>query len=437
MDMNLNGKRRRKGKRGRTVIARESGFSIREKGRGFIVQVRREGIRETKYFATLEAAKLHCSGLDTKRTNEGLAGFSISHQERDDARRALDLLDGRASLVAAARAWLRLNPSSDAVTVAQLFEKHLADIRARNRREKTIETRRQFLNRFATDYGTRAASAITTEDVEQWLTARVPEKTFNTMRFCLGAAYGFAVRQRIVDSNPVAAILPKHFDRAEPHFWPVEIVANVLRAAAEFQPRLLPYFAICALAGVRPNEAARLDWANINLDESLIRIPAAVSKTKRARLVPIEKNLVAWLLPYRKSTGSLSPPDVTIRRWRERLAGAAVLGLDEVRRRLNAQRGMKGSAIKAGRLSWDYVVEDARKAVKPSALWPADVLRHSYATYWMAVHAHEGRLAEILGNSPRIIQVHYKGLATQKEGQKYFAIRPPTEDNVIRLAATA
>ncbi len=427
--------KKRRARRKKTVVAREAGFSIRAFRRGFIVQVRREGIREAKTFATMDAARLYCQQLGTKQTNEGLAGFTLSPQERDDARAALDTLNGRASLMAAARAWLRLNPAADALTVSQLFDRHVADIKSRNRRAKTLLSRRQFLNRFAKDYGARAASAVTTEEIEHWLNIRVPEKTFNTMRFCLGAAFGYAVKQRILTANPVAAIEVKQFERAEPQFWPAEIVANVLLAAMEFQPRLLPYFAVCALAGVRPAEASRLDWANVNLDESLVRIPAAVSKTKRARLVPMEKNLVAWLLPYRKSTGPLSPPEVTIRRWRERLAGAAVLGMDEVRRRLNAQRGLKGPAIKAARLSWDCFVEDARKAATPSALWPADVLRHSYATYWMAVHAHEGRLAEILGNSPRIVQVHYKGLATQKEGRKYFAIRPPDDGKVIHLAA--
>jgi hypothetical protein len=290
-------KNKRKNKRGKTVVAREAGFSIREKGPGFIVQVRRAGIRETKYFADIASAKLHCQALNTKRTNEGIDGFSLSVREREDARGALKLLAGRASLMSAAKEWRRLNPAADAVTASQLFERHVTDIRSRNRREKTVQARRQFLNRFAVDYGTRAASSITTEEVEQWLKVRVPERTFNTMRFCLGAAFGFAVKQRWIDSNPIAPISPKEFERGEPHFWPVEKVAAFLRASVEYQPRLVPYFALCAFSGARPFEASRLDWANLNIEEALFRIPASISKVKRTRLVPIEKNLIEWLLP--------------------------------------------------------------------------------------------------------------------------------------------
>jgi hypothetical protein len=55
----------------------------------------------------------------------------------------------------------------------------------------------------------------------------------------------------------------------------------------------------------------------------------------------------------------------------------------------------------------------------------------------MAAHAHEGRLAEIMGNSPRILQVHYKGLATKKEGRKYFALMPPAKGAIIQWSAAA
>lgn len=47
--------------------------------------------------------------------------------------------------------------------------------------------------------------------------------------------------------------------------------------------------------------------------------------------------------------------------------------------------------------------------------------------------SHEGRLAEILGNSPAIVQRHYKGLTTKNEGQKYFGIVPVREGNILQL----
>lgn len=398
-------------RKAKTVVAREAGFSIRTKGGGFIVQVRRRGINETKTFSTLDAAKLHCQSLHTTQLNEGLNAFSLGPHQRDDATKALALLEGRATLQAAAQAWLRLHPAGDAVTVSQLFEQHMADLRHRGRRARTIQTRQQFLKRFSSDHGTKAAGSITREDVEQWLALRVPEKSFNTLRVCLMAAFSFALVKRLVEVNPVSGIRPKQFDRAEPHFWSAETVQAIIRAAAERDQKtaqrqsalktpspsrwlpLTPYFALSAFAGLRPDEVARMDWSNINFAEKLIRLPASASKVRRARLVPMEKALTAWLLPYKKAAGPLTPSPATIRRARK------------------------------------SILVDASLPAK----WPQDVLRHSFATHWMAVHAHEGRLAEILGNSPTIVQRHYKGLTTRKEGAKYFAIAPVRAGSVMQL----
>ena len=213
----------------------------------------------------------------------------------------------------------------------------------------------------------------------------------------------------------MATIQAKSIEHCEPHFWPVETVAKIMHAAAKLDaeksamraaleetpaqpwPPITPCLALSAFAGLRPDEARRLDWANVNLDEALIRIPAAVSKVRRARLVPMPDNLVRWLLPYRQTSGAVSPSAITIKRGRK-----AVL-----------------------------------KAAHLPAQWPQDVLRHSFATHWMAAHAHEGKLAEMLGNSPAIIQRHYKGLATAIDGAKYFRIEPPAEENVIQLRHAA
>lgn len=415
-------KRRKRARTAKTVVARECGFSIREHGRGFIVQIRRQGIRETKTFATLDAAKLHCQSLNTKRTNEGLAAFSLNPAQREDARAALAMLENRASLVAAAKAWLKLNPASGGTTFADLVPMILDGMEAAGRRESSVRQMRQRCAQFARDYGNRVVGTITREEIEQWLVARHPGRSFNNARLILSGAFAFASRKGFADSNVVAAIPAKKFDRGEPHFWPVATVAAVLKAAATLDAEkaarnaqdaarraaqgkpastpaapMLPALALSALAGLRPKEAERLDWSNVNLDEALIRIPATVSKTRRARLVPMPENLVRWLLPYRKQGGPVAPSAVTIKRGR-----AAVL----------------------------------QKAKLP-AQWPQDVLRHSFATHWMAAHAHEGRLAEMLGNSPAVVQRHYKGLATAKEGAKYFEILPPTEGNVIKIAACA
>ena len=51
------------------------------------------------------------------------------------------------------------------------------------------------------------------------------------------------------------------------------------------------------------------------------------------------------------------------------------------------------------------------------------------------MHGNENLTAQQAGNSPAMIHAHYKGLATKKEAEAWFAIKPAkTEKNVIPIA---
>jgi integrase len=57
-------------------------------------------------------------------------------------------------------------------------------------------------------------------------------------------------------------------------------------------------------AGLRPSEILRLDWSMIKFDQGAIAVPRRVARKVRAsQLVPIERNLMAWLGPYRELSG--------------------------------------------------------------------------------------------------------------------------------------
>ncbi len=59
--------------------------------------------------------------------------------------------------------------------------------------------------------------------------------------------------------------------------------------------------------------------------------------------------------------------------------------------------------------------------------WQSDVLRHSFASYWLAIHKKRTELAEHMGNSTKIIGKHYWRVIAQTEAQAWFAILPPVD----------
>ena len=70
---------------------------------------------------------------------------------------------------------------------------------------------------------------------------------------------------------------------------------------------------------------------------------------------------------------------------------------------------------------WERVRRAAGWNVAGGAPWPADVLRHSFASYWLAVHQDRARLAEMMGNSVEVIARHYRRPVPKEVGEAFFA----------------
>jgi hypothetical protein len=62
--------------------------------------------------------------------------------------------------------------------------------------------------------------------------------------------------------------------------------------------------------------------------------------------------------------------------------------------------------------------------MRPKNPWPADAMRHSYASYWLAVHHDRPRLAELMGNSVETIRQWYRSPVLPSDAVKFWAIGP-------------
>lgn len=425
--------KRTTGKRAKAI--KVHGYRIRERRPGcWVLQVRRKGIKPLfETFHSEEAARLRCVQLHREQTRNGLSAFEIDTKDRTDATEAIKILGGRISLADAARFWSMHHPDHSTTTIAELRDQYLADLTRRKCRPRTLQDNRHRLGKLAADYGDRAACTITTAEILQWLELRGggPVNCDNFRRV-FRAAFNFARKRGIMTFNPADAIEAIQADDAMPEHWPASKVETLLRNAQAFAPSVLPYFALQAFAGLRPDEAAGLRWENVNLPERSIRIMPKTSKTRTARIADIPDNLAAWLAAYTGATGKIAPAPSTLTRWRGRLIAAAVLGTDEVRARLARHAGKKGTAIMAEGIGWRSIVADAKGKSNGEA-WPQDVLRHSYATHWLPLYHEKAKLAALMGNSPEIIDRHYKALATAKEAAAYFAIMPEKTGRLIEM----
>jgi integrase len=177
--------------------------------------------------------------------------------------------------------------------------------------------------------------------------------------------------------------------------------------------KMVPYFAVCLFAGLRPSEATRLDWSRIRFEDERIEILKATTKTRRRRWAKIEPNGLEWLRPFARPSGLI------------------VGGIADVtwKRRFNRIR------IEAG-LRPDPDAEDAETAPKASVLWGQDVMRHSFASYWLAVNKNAPELAEIMGNTVPIIRKHYENTVLESVAKGFWEIVPAKIETTIQGSAS-
>ncbi len=383
--------RRKKYKR---AAANVHGYRIRQTAEHkFVVRVRREGVNIRRAFSTIEDARQYCEHLHREREVHGMKALQMTDATRVDANKALAMLNGRASLAEAVGFWALHHPDGSAITLNELSGQYVEKMRRENLRPRTLSGTKWRLEKLCADLGTKPVCTITSTELANWLDVRggLPVNRNNSLKV-FRSFFNYAVARGIVTQNIAKAVSNSKTDEKMPDFWPHDSILKLMRAAEKLKPDMVPAVAIMAFAGLRPDECFALQWQNVNLADNIIRVMPETSKMRRARVVDIAPNLSAWLAAYVKPAGPVSPPYATFRRWRVVVMKAA--GLSE---------------------------------------WPVDVLRHSYATHWLAVHNDVAKLAALMGNSPAIIFRHYRGLATAKEAARYWQIEPQQKGNVIQL----
>ncbi len=401
------------------IAIRELRPELPEGGGGYFqVDIMRDKKRERTGFDTLAKAKTHASILSTKIGNEGTSSLSLTPTQRDDAVEALGILGGKVTLTAAARLWARHNGIAGGVTVTELGRRWLVELKRQGCRDTTLAERGQKVGRLVADFGERTVAGMTRDDVTGWLTAKgLTGATWDSHRRAYRAMFQFAAEEKLVDSNPVAAIKPMRMDEKMPTPFTVDAATAIMRTAAQWTPALVPTLAVQFFGGLRPGEAQGLDWRAVDFKGKTIRIMPETSKVRRTRIIPMSAALAAWLEPYRKVSG---PIGIQTKAKQNSLL---------FMKRIGPPYEMKGVPIAERE-------PDKRPKGLASAAgveWIQDGPRKTFASAHYALYGDAPKLAAILGHTGGhdVLFRHYRGLMTKADGRRFFAIRPAGE-KVIR-----
>lgn len=223
---------------------------------------------------------------------------------------------------------------------------------------------------------------VTTDGLRDWFNdcskVNKPASVKNFRRYASMILRFAAVEKKYLTSNPLTGLKLRLRDDAAISYLTPEQIETLLRAAA---PSIRPYLALCAFAGLRPDEAKELKWRYVG---ETIYIAKETTKVRAHRRFPTPESLLPWI------------------------------------------QDRPGDGVFYSREVWRAAIRSIGYGPKKEGLqkWPQDCLRHSFGSYWLALHDDEAKLAGIMGNSPKTIFTNYRVPVNQAAAAAYFQITP-------------
>lgn len=361
-----------------------------------LVVLRKDGNRvDEKYCETKGEAETKFAQWATGIGNTGAkAAVGVSDADKRllmDWREKL-AVHGKTPADAFAHYLAHLERCKTSITVSALCDKFQALKTKENKSRRYLDDLHYRLGSFAAQFGGRIAADVSTADITAWLAGMdSAPQTVKNYRTIVRSLFSYAKTLKACAENPVdGAYKPSKADN-EVGILTVKQAAALLKAAHE-RPHILPAIAIGLFGGVRDAEIHRLDWSEIGFESGFIEIKPSKAKKKSRRLVEIRPALRAWLEPLRQLSGPIWPA------------------------------GERGRILH----------EASREAAELTA-WPHNALRHSFASYALAMWQNAAALALEMGNSANVLLEHYRELVLPKDAQAFWSLTPAKVlgDNVI------
>jgi len=267
----------------------------------------------------------------------------------------------------------------DALDAAHTYLERFEDQAGRN-----YQTAKHILLRFGRHFD-RTLCSITVTELDRYLKEMSKSgRTRNNHLGYLKAFFKWAQEWgNHLPAGPTAISKIKPYDEGTLKiqvFTPEEL-GKMLKVAPK---EIIPFLTIGAFAGVRCAEIGRLTWDNIDFETKTIKLAASETKTKRRRLALMPDNLIQWLEKYGGSKeGPVLPNQFRL-------------------------QGLRAEMCKTAGIAWRE-----------------NALRKSYISYRMAQpDADAIQVSKQCGNSPEMVEEHYKELVSPKLAEKWFSITP-------------
>lgn len=267
-----------------------------------------------------------------------------------------------------------------------------------NKRRRSAEQFRYTMQSLNRSIGDRLVSEVTRDEIERWLFGNGWEpSTIRTKLIDIQTFFRSAMARGWLIANPSDGIERIELDDKPPGILTVEQSAALMASSLEIRPEFCGFLALALFCGIRPEEIAGMTQADVSIERGYAEVRAEVAKTRQRRLVDLSENCKAWL-----RVGLELPP-------------------------VNARGKMNAVRIKAGFEGFRRRLVKGSERWEPvkGAPWPHDALRHSFASYYLALHQSADKTAHQMGHrSTEMLFRHYRELVTKSDAEKFWSILP-------------
>ena len=273
-------------------------------------------------------------------------------------------------------------------------EEFLEAIERQGRSARYVEDSKSRLNKAAKAFR-GYLQRITAADIDAWLDSiKAAGRTRNNYRATLCTLFSFARSRGYLPRGErhEAEMTMKASDRGSDIgiYTPAQLSVMLTGIA----PKFVPFVALGAFAGLRTAEIHRLTWDDIDIHGGHIVVGKHKAKTGQRRIVPILPALKAWLQP--QASGPVVP-----------------------------QYSHDAPLLRAFRF--------ALKPLKCKLV--ANGLRHSFASYRLAIVQSAEQVSLEMGNSPQRLFRNYRELVTPAQAEKWFSVMPASDGKIAQYVA--
>jgi integrase len=251
-------------------------------------------------------------------------------------------------------------------------------------RSATIDGLKTYSNYFKKAFGMLRIKEINSDTIEDFLKSKnVSARSKKNYALYLQNFFNWAIHKKLHDENPAEYWVKQiHVNKTMVMFYTVDQVKEIMIAALKPENKsVCAYFALGLFAGIRPDELNYLTWKdNVILKTRNIFVQADISKNKADRMFKMSDTLYAWLNHCKDE--KLLIPNSNLRKLK-----------------LKVTSGLSFKTINDG-------------------------MRHTFATFYYAEVKNYETVRSVMGNSPSVVQRHYKGTISSDEVEGFKAITP-------------